>query len=97
MRAQPTSRFAIGDLVRIVSTPYKDCPFVWTDGMTQYCGKPARIVGAYWHVTYKAHYYYIDVDNELHMWCENCFEPIDEEKEIAESSYDIDVLLMDMV
>lgn len=95
--SQRPSRLVKGDLVRIVSTPYMACPFTWIGGMTQYCGKPARIHSVMWSERYKSHYYRIDTDDGRHMWCQNCFETIDEEKEIAESSYDLDVLLMDMV
>ena len=31
--------FFVGDKVRVVDTPYMDCPFTWIDDMTNMCGK----------------------------------------------------------
>ena len=89
MTREPHPRFNIGDVVRIVDTPYHDCPFTWIDEMSDYCGEETTITDVYWNESSKTHGYSLDCDDGCCTWCENCFEP---ELDIEESDSDPNVL-----
>ena len=82
-------KYQIGEAVRIVDTPYMDCPFTWVGCMNDFCGKEATIVDLYWNENRKTYGYMIDLDNYSCTWCENCF-VIDQDLE--ESDADLAVL-----
>ena len=67
-------RFHIGDHVRVVDSPYNDCPFVWIDEMTLFCGKEVRIINAWWNSVNNAYAYIIE--GPSCVWCANCFNEI---------------------
>ena len=99
-------KYKVGDVVQVVPTPYKDCPFNWADDMDEWCGRTVVITDCRYSDAYSAYLYHI----ELHQsesergflptvsrpwsWCENCFVPIgaDTTSEDFEVS-EIDVLL----
>lgn len=83
------SMYNVGDVVRVVDTPYNDCPFHWIDEMDEYCGKEAKIISACWIEGHKAYGYAIDIDEYGCTWCENCFAV---ESDIEESGSDINTL-----
>lgn len=70
---EPESTFKIHDIVRVVDTPYKDCPFGWTDEMDEFCGEETIITDVYWSADDNCHVYFITADREANPWCENCF------------------------
>lgn len=63
--------FEIGETVMVVDNPYKNCPFYWTDEMTEYCGKEVHIRDR-WYVPSKKIYSYL-IDGSPFKWCTNCF------------------------
>lgn len=79
-------KYKVGDVVQIVPTPYKDCPFNWTDDMDEWCGKTVVITDCRYSGAYSAYLYRIEPAqceydrgfNPFRMtwsWCENCFVP----------------------
>lgn len=75
--------YQVGDVVRVVDTPYLECPFTWVGHMDQYCGCECTVreVGYSWlNKTYK---YCLERngDNILsHIkWCSGCLTPVVEE------------------
>lgn len=89
MTQEPQPRFQIGDVVRIVDTPYAECPFTWVDEMTEFCGKEAVVIDVCWYDRYNAYGYCLDTEDCYCTWCENCFQ-ID--AEIEESDIDLSIL-----
>lgn len=76
--------FEVGDMVRIVSEPYTDCPFEWLDVMDEYTGMLATIVSKRWGFSFETYAYEIDIDGRRYNWCKNCFlSPHDDEFEAA--------------
>lgn len=71
--------YNVGGLVRIVSKPYKGCPFNWVGGMDEYCGKVLRIRDKYWNGKNNCNAYILDdLETGLdtsYVWCEGCFDP----------------------
>lgn len=90
MTQEPKPRFQVGDVVRIVDTPYNDCPFSWVEGMDDYCGWEVTIEDVFWVERHKTHGYLLDCDDGCCTWCENCFV---READIEESDSDISVLI----
>ena len=90
MTREPEAKFKVGDIVRVVDTPYKDCPFVWVDEMTDCCGEEVTITDVFWIESLNAHGYSISEDCGVSTWCENCFV---QEADIAESDSDISLLI----
>lgn len=77
--------FFVGDVVEIVREPYRECPFVWTEAMNEYCGKVTRITSK--RKPYDDEYLYrIEADNGGFMWCGGCFLP---HEELEEFDFDI--------
>lgn len=89
MTREPDAKFKVGDIVRVVDTPYKDCPFVWVDEMSDFCGEEVKITDVFWIESLNAHGYLISEDCGDSTWCENCFV---QESDIEESDEDISVL-----
>lgn len=90
MTQEPAPKFQVGDIVRVVDTPYEDCPFGWVDGMNRYCGKEVKIDGAIYVKARKMWAY--TVRGTRWSWCENCFEP--PIPDIEESDEDISTLFV---
>ena len=67
-------RFHIGDHVRVVDSPYNNCPFVWVDEMTLFCGKEVRIIDAWWGFDTNTDTY--QIEGSPCYWCTNCFNEI---------------------
>lgn len=74
--------FFVGDEVRVVDTPYMDCPFSWIDDMTKMCGKVATITRKQMD-TGKGTYFY-NIRGSQWNWCGNCFMPLEPEEELPE-------------
>lgn len=89
MTREPMPKFQVGDVVRIVDTPYMECPFTWVDEMTEYCGKEATITDVFWTERHKTHGYTLDIEDCYCTWCENCFV---QEADIEESDSDMSVI-----
>lgn len=89
MIREPESRFKKGDVVRVVDTPYEDCPFEWIDDMDEYCGTETTITDVFWIERRNMYGYYIAADDRCCTWCENCFVM---EPDLEESDSDISVL-----
>lgn len=45
----PAPKFQKGDVVKIVETPYTDCPFGWVNEMNNYCGWETTVVDLRWN------------------------------------------------
>lgn len=90
MTRESHSRFNVGDVIRIVDTPYHDCPFTWIDEMSDHCGEETTITEVYWSEAYKSYGYRLDCDDGCCTWCENCFAM---EDDIEESDFDMSALL----
>ena len=73
MTRGPESKYQIGDVVRVVDTPYKDCPFGWVGDMDECCSREATIEYVYWDNGRNIYGYIIDIDDYNCIWCENCF------------------------
>lgn len=73
MTQESQSMFQVGDVVRVVSTPYTDCPFSWVSDMDYYCGREATISAASYDKNRKLWRY--NLRGSRWSWCENCFEP----------------------
>lgn len=82
------NEFDVGERVRIVGTPYTECPFSWVDSMTQYCSMEAEITAKTWSKRKETYYYRIDIDRNYHMWCGNCFEALQEDVPISEEDFE---------
>lgn len=67
-------RFHIGDYVRVVDSPYTNCPFSWIGEMTQFCGKEVRIIDAWW--SFDKNTYTYQIEGSSCYWCANCFNEI---------------------
>ncbi len=67
-------RFHVGDYVRVVDSPYNNCPFGWIGEMTRFCGEEVQIRDAWW-VPDKRTYAYT-VEGSGCAWCVNCFNEI---------------------
>lgn len=76
MRKKEAPEFFVGDMVRVVDVPYRDCPLSWVDSMDRYCGKIMEIVRKNYNTQRACYAYRIDADKELYMWCGNCFVPM---------------------
>lgn len=83
---RPSPVFNKGDAVRVVDTPYDECPFTWVSEMDKFCGMEVTIAESYWFESRKAYGYYIKEDKDCFTWCENCFEPQATEIEESEIS-----------
>lgn len=75
--------YQVGDVVRVVDTPYWECLFTWAGHMDRYCGceYTVREVCYSWNKqTYK---YCLEGngDNTLDniLWCSGCLVPVVEE------------------
>lgn len=90
MTQEPQSMFQVGDVVRVVATPYTDCPLTWVSDMDYYCGREATISGATYDKNRK-HWAY-SLKGIPWSWCENCFEP--PIADIEESDEDISTLFI---
>lgn len=71
----------VGDVVRVVDEPYRECPFSWVDTMDEYCSREAMIRSKSFSTGYNTFRYEIDLDYGTHSWCGNCFETDVEEDE----------------
>ena len=87
----PVSIFRIGETVRIVDEPYDDCPFLWVEEMSRWCGEEVTIESVEWDEAEETFRYYITEDDGDFSWCENCF--VHEEIELPESDGDMALLL----
>ena len=54
-------KYKVGDVVQIVPTPYKDCPFSWADDMDEWCGRTVVITDCRYSGAYSAYLYYIEL------------------------------------
>ena len=70
--------YNIGDMVRIVSKPYKECPFTWVSSMDNYCGMEAEITDKRYSAAYGQYKYSVNVDGNRFGLCGNCFESSEE-------------------
>lgn len=69
-----SAEYDVGDIVRIVDKPYRECVFSWVGSMDKYCSRTAKITGT--HGTWKGETAYtIDIDDGEHSWCAHCFMP----------------------
>lgn len=91
MKHQHEPMFNVGDVVRIVETPYNDCPFLWIETMSDMCGNTVTIASVEWNLEHSTHLYRIEEDNGDIAWCQNCFMPI--EADIPEADGDMALLL----
>ena len=64
--------FQVGEVVRVVSEPYKDCPFTWADGMDKWCGSRVKILALYWSSEDDCYAYEIERERGW-SFCRNCF------------------------
>lgn len=92
--------YQVGDVVRVVDTPYRECPFTWASYMDHYCGceYTVRSVDYSWYrKTYK---YTLEKDGGHVIniaWCSGCLTPVvDEFSEPSPSELDawFDALLL---
>ena len=83
------SKYKVGDTVRILDSPYMECPFTWIEEMTDFCGQEARIVNVSWIEHFGAYGYLIDIDECGCTWCENCFVV---EPDLQESEFNPSIL-----
>lgn len=92
MTKDPQPKYKIGDTVRISDTPYMECPFIWVEEMTEFCGQEATIVDVYWAERHKAHGYILEFGSDecYCAWCENCFGVV--EPDLVESDIHLSVL-----
>lgn len=67
-------RFQVGDNVRVVDEPYKNCPFYWIDEMTFFYGKEVQIRRVQWN--YEINAYAYEIEGSSCAWCANCFTEI---------------------
>ena len=67
------NEFNVGDKVRVVSKPFEDCPFTWTEVMNKYCGATTQITWKEYNTPFNEMCYYIEADGGRFMWCGNCF------------------------
>lgn len=88
-RGHPT--FKVGDIVKIVETPFRECPFHWVSPMDDYCGMETVITGMHYSDSFSTYCYYIDADDSGYSWCSNCF--VEVQTDIEESELSIDVLI----
>jgi hypothetical protein len=86
---EPQSKYKVGDTVRILDSPYMECPFTWVEEMTDFCGQEARIVDVSWIEHLGAYGYLIDIDELCCTWCENCFVM---EPDLQESEFNPSIL-----
>lgn len=88
----PEPKYQVGDIVQVVVEPYLDCPFTWAPAMSNFCGCTAVITEAPCHhwLSDEICGYRIDLDDGQCVWCENCFEPV---QEIVESQDDVYALM----
>lgn len=89
MTQEPKPMYQVGDVVRVVGTPYEDCPFCWVSVMDECCGEEATIESVYWDNSRNTHGYTIDIDDYHCTWCENCFAV---DQDLDESDSDLTVL-----
>lgn len=75
--------FFVGDKVRVVDTPYMDCPFTWVDQMTEMCGKVVTITRKEADNSKGTPYYKIHESPQWN-WCGNCFVPLEPEEDLPE-------------
>lgn len=75
--------YQAGDVVRVVDTPYLECPFTWVSFMDKYCGCECTVRWAEYswiHHTYK---YCLEQDGDDVIngiiWCSGCLTPAAEE------------------
>lgn len=64
--------FQVGEVVRVVDEPYKDCPFSWVNNMDEWCGRRVEILDRHWSSWYDCYAYEIERE---YCWsfCGNCF------------------------
>ena len=74
--------FFVGDKVRVVDTPYRDCPFTWIDDMTNMCGKVVTIIHKEVDNSKGTPYY--NIRESQWNWCGNCFVPLEPEEDLPE-------------
>lgn len=82
--------FNVGDVVKIVDTPFYECPFGWVGSMTSVCGRECTITEVGWHPSKRHHYYRTNRLPNI-MWCKDCLEEIDQTN-LEESDFDIETL-----
>lgn len=75
MEREPQSKYKVGDTVRILDSPYMECPFTWVEEMTAFCGQEATVVDVVWVDRNNAHGYSLEFESDYCYctWCENCF------------------------
>lgn len=69
---QTSHKYNAGDIVRIVDKPYYECPFTWVEPMSVFCGQVTTIRGVHWSNRLGCWSYYLDADDGMYSWCENC-------------------------
>jgi hypothetical protein len=89
---EPESIYQVGDTVRIVDQPFRNCPFSWTYLMDRYCGTCAKITSVRWSSIRLTHAYHIDVDGGNYVWCKDCFTPSNPEPDLEETDVSLSVL-----
>ena len=72
--------FFVGDKVRVVDTPYTECPFTWVSGMTRMCGKIVTIASK----NNGSPTYCYTIKEASFNWCGNCFVPLETEEDLPE-------------
>lgn len=72
--------FFVGDKVRVVDTPYIDCPFTWVSQMTRMCGKIVTIKSK----RMRKQTYCYTIRGYPFNWCGNCFMPLEPEEDLPE-------------
>lgn len=75
--------YQVGDVVRVVDTPYLECPFTWVSYMNKYCGCECTVRGVDYSWTHKTYKYRLeqggdDIIKDI-LWCSGCLVPVVEE------------------
>lgn len=81
--------FSVGDIVRVVDKPYRDCRFGWSANMTAFCGNEYLIRSKEWYDRKECYLYRLsglDGAPKGFLWCAGCFEQSMPEFEIADES-----------
>ena len=80
MEQRESPKYKVGDRVRVVDSPYEECPFGWAFIMDDFCGRECVIIRTCWNWVFDAFEYHIraaDTGEESScMWCDHCFIPL---------------------
>lgn len=75
--------YQVGDVVRVVDTPYLECPFTWIPYMDKYCGCECTVRGVEYSWVKRTYKYHLEQDADDIIggitWCSGCLTPVVEE------------------